>query len=239
MVKLNAGQFVTGRFDLHTMYNKGLGQKEIVSEKTVWRWLEKLENGEFLTINSTNKYSIVTVVNWQLYQSNDQQNDQQMTNKRPTDDQQMTTKKNVKNKENDKNDKKQSRQKPIYDEDSSPYKMALYLHQKILVHAEESGVGHLVSNANLQSWADDCRKLLELDKVEKSLIRDVIDWATTDDFWKTNILSASKLRSKFQDLAIKMNLERKPGEKNGQSSGGHVASDSKYQKHDIDRLVQQ
>jgi hypothetical protein len=103
---------------------------------------------------------------------------------------------------------KKTRHKTEYAEDSTPYKMALYFHQKIMEHAQESGVAHLVSKANLQSWADDCRKILEIDKVEKDLIRAVIDWATADSFWKTNVLSASKLREKFSDLAMKMRQEK-------------------------------
>lgn len=97
-VRLAAGDFVTGRFDLQEMYNRGLKGDQQKSPKTVWRWLEALENGEFLTINSTNKFSVISILNWQLYQSDDQEIDQQMTNKRPTNDQQMTTNKNVKNK---------------------------------------------------------------------------------------------------------------------------------------------
>lgn len=93
-VTLQRGQFLTGRFDLHRMYNEGLKAKNFVSEKTVWRWLETLQKLENVTINSTNKFSIVTVVNWNLYQFDDQKNDQQMTNKRPTNDQQMTTNNN-------------------------------------------------------------------------------------------------------------------------------------------------
>lgn len=93
-VKLQKGQFVTGRFDLHRMYNEGLKQKNFVSEKTVWRWLETLQKLENVTINSTNKFSIVTVVNWSLYNERDQQIDQQVTSKRPTDDQQVTTNNN-------------------------------------------------------------------------------------------------------------------------------------------------
>ena len=42
------------------------------------------------TIKSTNKFSIITICNWDTYQSqdleNDQLNDQQLTNKRPTTD---------------------------------------------------------------------------------------------------------------------------------------------------------
>ena len=51
----------------------------------------------------SNKNSLVTIVKWSLYQGSDQQNDQQVTNKRPTSDQQVTTNKNVKNDKNVKN----------------------------------------------------------------------------------------------------------------------------------------
>jgi len=48
----------------------------------------------------TNKYTVINVVNWGFYQykenQSDQLNDQQMTNRRPADDQQMTTDNNVK-----------------------------------------------------------------------------------------------------------------------------------------------
>ncbi|WDV94201.1 hypothetical protein [Brevibacillus parabrevis] len=44
----------------------------------------------------------------------------------------------------------------------------------------------------------------------KRLIRDVIDWVTSDSFWKTNVLSAKKLRDKFGELALKMKVSAKP-----------------------------
>ena len=59
-----------------------------------------LEKLEIITRKVTNKYTVINVVNRGLYQSkeskSDQLNDQQMTNKRPADDQQMTTDNNVK-----------------------------------------------------------------------------------------------------------------------------------------------
>lgn len=112
IIKIMPGQFETGRFDLSDMYNSGLRPKERVSEKTVWRWLKKLENIEFLSIKTTNKFSIVTITNWAEYQKSDQVNGQQMTNKSPTDGQQMTTNKNVKNDKNEKNDKNKDK-KPL------------------------------------------------------------------------------------------------------------------------------
>lgn len=101
MVKLEPGQFVTGRFELHEMYNRGLKKDEKVSDRTVWRWLEKLEMYEYLTIKSTNKFSIVTIVNWDKYQTSDHVNDQQMSNKCPTSVQQVSTNKNIKNNKED------------------------------------------------------------------------------------------------------------------------------------------
>lgn len=102
MVHIEQGQFPTGRFDLHEMYNRGLKKKDRVSEYTVWRWLLTLDKGGFVSINSSTKYSIVTIVNWDLYQSGEHQNEQQMSNKRATNEQQMSTNKNVKNVKNEK-----------------------------------------------------------------------------------------------------------------------------------------
>lgn len=98
IVELKPGQFVTGRFALAEEYNRGAKPKDIVSDRTLWRWIKFLEECEFLSIKSTTKYSVITITNWDRYQ----ENDQQMTNKRPSNDQQMTTNKNDKNEKNDK-----------------------------------------------------------------------------------------------------------------------------------------
>lgn len=119
VVNLEAGQFVTGRFDLHGMYNQGLKKNDHVAEYTVWRWLQTLEKHGMVSINSSNKYSIITVLNWSLYQIDEQQNEhedeQQMSNKRATNEQQMSTNKNVKNEKNEKNEKKEKTYSPEFE----------------------------------------------------------------------------------------------------------------------------
>lgn len=97
-----------------------------------------------------------------------------------------------------------------YPENSSYYRMALYFHKLVSKVAKDAGVEHLIAKANLQSWADEFRKLVELDKVDKQLAKDVMDWVTQDPFWRTNVLSAKKLREKFTDLAIKMKSQGTP-----------------------------
>lgn len=61
---------------------------------------------------------------------------------------------------------------------------------------------------NKQTWADDFRKLIELDERDKSQISKLIRWVQQDDFWKSNILSPGKLRDKYSALVIKMNDEQ-------------------------------
>lgn len=109
VVPVKEGQWIVGRFSLYDAYNNGLSPKDRVSgEKTPYRWLEKLEKLGYLSLEKTNKYTVINVVNWGIYQGSDQSNDQQidhqMTIKRPSNDHQMTTNKNVKNVKNEKND---------------------------------------------------------------------------------------------------------------------------------------
>jgi len=56
---------------------------------------------------------------------------------------------------------------------------------------------------NLDSWSKDMDKLLRVDKRPASDVRWVILWACSDSFWQTNILSAKKLRIKFDELFLK------------------------------------
>jgi hypothetical protein len=136
-----------------------------------------------------------------------------------------------KNDKNDKNDNKNtsSRQSKTYAEESSPYRMAVYLHNKIMEYAEGIGVGHLVREAKMQKWADDCRKLLDLDNRNKDEIKQVIDWTAKHHFWQKQILSAEKLRKKYTDLVIQMAADRN-------SSRGPKRSGGKLSDEDLKAL---
>lgn len=99
VIKLSKGQFVTGRKSLELEFNKGVDKEKVVSGKTLYRWLEIFEKMKMLSIKKTNKYSIITVLNWNSYQGNVQQ----VSNKCPADVQQMSTVEEcIKNDKNDK-----------------------------------------------------------------------------------------------------------------------------------------
>ncbi len=97
-VKLEQGQFVFGR--------KAAAAELKISEQRVRTLLSKLIEWQNLTIKPTNKFSIVTIVNWEFYQVNDSATTSNPTNDQPTTNQQLTTNKNVKKDKNVKNDNK-------------------------------------------------------------------------------------------------------------------------------------
>lgn len=74
---IQRGQLITGR--------KTIADELKISERSVRTALDKLKMTNEITIESTNKFSIVTIVKYDIYQDNqkenDQQNDQRATSK--------------------------------------------------------------------------------------------------------------------------------------------------------------
>lgn len=68
----------------------GLASELGVSTRQVRTAVEKLESTGEITRKTTNRFTVVTVENWSLYQADYDDDDKQMTNKRQTDDKQMT-----------------------------------------------------------------------------------------------------------------------------------------------------
>jgi len=83
-----------------------------------------------------------------------------------------------------------------YKEDDLYYILANRLYQKILTNNPEH------KEPSLQKWADDVRLMMEKDNRNQAQVEYLIDWAQSNSFWKSNILSISKLREKFDQLAI-------------------------------------
>lgn len=58
---------------------------------------------------------------------------------------------------------------------------------------------------NLESWANDFRLMMEIDKREGKEIQELIFFSQSHDFWYKNILSAGKLREKYDVLILEKN----------------------------------
>lgn len=92
-IQLESGQFIFGR--------EKAAQELNMPQSTVWRLMQFLKDNESLDIKTNNKYSLVTLVNWSLYQVEPEKLDNKMDSRWTTDGQQMDTNKNVKNDKND------------------------------------------------------------------------------------------------------------------------------------------
>ncbi|HCY8599805.1 TPA: DnaD domain protein [Staphylococcus aureus] len=118
VVELEKGQFVFGR--------KRASEELRLKESTVRDYIKLLENLGTIVVKSDNKFSVITVVNWAIYQSmeenSDSKNDnksttngQQINNKSTTNQQQINTNKNVKNGDNVKNDENEKKKAVAFD----------------------------------------------------------------------------------------------------------------------------
>jgi hypothetical protein len=89
-------------------------------------------------------------------------------------------------------------------------------------------------------WCKDIEMLHRVDKQDILKIEQVIRWCQNDNFWKSNILSAAKLREKWDKLTVKMiggnNGSPKPA---FEQKGSYQKESGKYsgigQVFDIDR----
>lgn len=98
-VSLSPGQFVYGRH---------IAAEELkIKESTLHKYMMWLKNEEILNIQSNNKFSVVTVVNWDLYQTDEPKSNSKSNSKSSSKvtakEQQKNTNKNEKNEKNEKN----------------------------------------------------------------------------------------------------------------------------------------
>ena len=95
------------------------------------------------------------------------------------------------------------KKKVKYEPDSKPYRCARKLLDEILKNKPDFKI------PNLQKWADTFRLMNERDERSWKTIGDVIMFATQDDFWRVNILSADKLRKQFDRLEMEKDKQKK------------------------------
>lgn len=94
---LQPGQLITGR--------KSIAEKLEISEYKVQRILKLFENEQQIAQQTTSRNRLISILKWNEYQQNEQQNAQQVHNECTTNAQQMHTNNNVKNINNGNNEK--------------------------------------------------------------------------------------------------------------------------------------
>ncbi|SDI14951.1 hypothetical protein SAMN05192534_12330 [Alteribacillus persepolensis] len=182
------GQVITSLPKIAEKAGKG------ISVQNVRTALNRLKKHGFLTDKSTNKNRLITIVNWGKYQGSANESTDELTGNQQATNRQLTPNKN------EKNEKKNTR-KYIFED--THLAIAEYFYKRIL----ENNPSH--KKPNLEKWADDIRKMMEIDKRTEEQIRYLIDWVQKDDFEMVNVLSPSKMRKRFDQLVIKVKKSKK------------------------------
>jgi vacuolar-type H+-ATPase subunit I/STV1 len=203
------GQKVTSLESIQKKCGKGISVRNIRTA------LERFEKLEFLTNKSTKQGRLITILNWHLYQVELLKTTNKTTVDRQTTDKDLTTNKNDKN---DKNDKK-------------------YIYSSEHIRLAEKLKGSILSNnpnaktpEDLSKWAADFEKMMRIDKRTEQQIETVMEFSQKDQFWKSNILSAGKLREQFDKLWLQKDKQR-PGYSNKPPQAGNFTQrehDSNY-----------
>jgi len=95
-IEIKTGQFITG---------KNVASKELdMAVGTIWFWFDQLEKDKYIERKSTNKYSIVTVLNYDKYQ----ETERRLNADRTQIEQQIEPNNNDKNEKNDNNRERDS-----------------------------------------------------------------------------------------------------------------------------------
>lgn len=102
----------------------------------------------------------------------------------------------------EKKENSRKRRQRVYEHDSIYFILAEELLKQICQNQE-------IKKPNLQAWADDVRKMIEIDNRTEEQVMRMIHWSQKNDFWSTNILSAKKLREKYDTMAAQANRDFK------------------------------
>ena len=212
---IKRGQVLTGR--------KILSDEIGLSEQQTKTALRKLQATNEITIKATNKFSIITLVNYSLYQDkktdsnqlNNQLKEQQATNNQPANDptsnQQATTTKNDKKEEELKNDKKENKYLDISDG---------------FIEIMKEKQNKIFTDSNLEGWRKQIRLLIDNDlQNRENPSQDAINaiQAISDNYGKDYfpvIQSGKSFREKF--IKIEGYLKRNTTKNNSNDSFDRV-----------------
>lgn len=188
VVKIRRGQFVFGRLSA--------SKKLKMKPSTVRNIMEKLVKLKNIDMQKDRHYSIVTIVNYELYQNFKTFEDSKEDNRRTTEGQPKDTT-NTPNTPN-------TLIKYIVDKNSLEYKICFYLYNMLLKSDPD------LEEPNWTNWCKDMDLFLRRDKPKPTDIKTVIDHAhnpknSTDNFsWIPNLRSPKKLRKHFKTILLQI-----------------------------------
>lgn len=194
LVKVNRGQVMTSL--------ESLAKRARVSIRTVRTSLKNLEKAGFLTNKSTNKFRILTILNYDREQSQEErerQADRQAPDKQATSARQAPDN-DITREPVNKGTKEPERTPPL---PSESYNIASFLCRCIADRQPRSEPARQPDRC-IKRWAPDVDKIHRLDGRPWDDIHKILKWSQQNLFWRKNIMSGAKLRKQFDALEADM-----------------------------------
>jgi len=116
--------------------------------------------------------------------------------------------------------KPNKRKRPVFNFSSEDMRFAEWMRDLI------SDVPGKRQSPDLSAWANTIRLMRERDDHTHREIAIVFKWANSNSFWKTNILSADKLREKFGTLSTQMESGNETSKRNNRKNTTEQAHDN-------------
>jgi len=189
-IELKRGQLLTGRAKLSSQTG--------LSEQSIRTCLDRLISSKEVTSKPTNRFSVITIVNYETYQkpilASNQPANQQTTNKQPASNHIQVKK-----------ESKKVNKTILYSADSVEIALAQTLSDNILERFPDR------RSPDLQKWARPIDLMIRVDKIPAVDIRTALEWIKNDPAngdnwpgWGGVILSTSKLREKWDTISARM-----------------------------------
>lgn len=197
-VQVKAGQVITS---INKIKNEWFKNEKQISDKKIRNSLEKLQKLDFLAIETTNSYTLLTVCKYSDYQEKEnkkgEQNDKYGANEGQAEGELGASKgqqyKNVKNVKKEKN---------ISNTRANKFDEVHMQLANLFANEIKKNIADFKS-PNVKSWANTIRLMMEKDHRTKEQIEYLIKWVQQDDFEMANVLSPVKLRKRFDNLVLK------------------------------------
>jgi hypothetical protein len=190
--------------DLQYIENRSVKKYSI---SVISRKIDQLVKEERLKIEDTELGTLFTVVNYEIYQGFDHYKKQELGTEleQSWNDEGTELEQKRNNNNNVKKVKKDKSSSQSFKYETSDMELAKLLYHYIEENTEKA---HYLKRVNIESWANTFRLMRTYDDRTNEQIKYLIDWTQKNEFWRTNILSPSKLREKFDQLVLKVKMEK-------------------------------
>lgn len=182
--------------------SRQLNTDEIIIEKTIKKCIDKKR----IELFKDDEGYICKILKWHIYQAVRKVDNDDVNNKTEKDDLKLTLndldKIRGERGEKKRGDKNKGDKNLLVVNEIDKI-LTQHLIDMMLANNPDSSIIKRLTEKRQLDWINQCRLMRERDERTPEQIRWMIDFSQNDEFWKTNILSMTKLREKFDQLWLK------------------------------------